>query len=639
MNTLKYAIQTQTTVTYFKQMTSQEQAILDLDALDKAYYDGSPLVPDSTYDAIRDMLNFKFPELKKKVGKKNEKSDNSVWPKVNLDGAMGSLFKCNDEKEFKKFYEKQTSGDVVVSYKADGSSIELIYQNAHLVRGASRGDGFVGDDITPNIRKFVPSTINSLSGKVRIRGEAILLKDDFQKFFSQEYKNPRNSAAGTLRRLDGQKANHLTFLAFDIEGDGYDFKTKAEKFEALKKLGFQTTLIAHVNKLEDALQIYKHVEETRSTLPYEIDVIVYEENDLELAEKAGITDNRPKASIAFKFGAEAAETTLLDVQWQVGKTGALTPVGIISPTDLGGVTISRVMLNNLDYINKLGLGIGSKATLVRANDVIPMISKKLSNGSSVVVPDSCPSCGTSLNKEDDKHIHCPNHEDCPAQTAYRITHFLSVLDVKGIGDSIVEKLMDAGVIQDIPDLFTINLDKVATVEGVSVTNVQKSYKELILKSKKVSLPKFIKSISIKNIGASATEKAMAKFPTLQSLFTAKVQDLVQIDGIGESVATDFVFGLQAKKELIEKLTKFIVITEKSSDGPLVGKVFCFTGFRSPELQEKIESLGGTISSSVTKATTHLACISTESLTTKAKKARDEGKIIISKAELEEMVNG
>jgi DNA ligase (NAD+) len=636
MNNLKYAIQTQTVVTYFKQMSLQEQASLDLDTLDKAYYDGTPLISDSTYDSIRDLLNFKFPELKKKVGKKIDKSENSVWPKVNLDGPMGSLFKCNDELEFEKFICKHTSGDVVASYKADGSSIEVIYENGELVRGASRGDGLVGDDITPNIRKFVRNKVVA-RGKLRVRGEAVLLKENFAKYFAGD-KNPRNSAAGSLRRLDGARVERLTFLAFDIEGDDYQFKTKAEKFKALSELGFQTTLIANVNKLEDALQIFRHAESIRSTLPYEIDGIVFEENDLQKAEEAGVVDNRPKASIAFKFAAESAECTLLDVQWQIGKTGAITPVGIIAPSNIGGVTITRVMLNNLTHIRKdLKLTIGATAKLIRANDVIPKIVHVVKNGNIEINPPAdCPSCNTKLNLEDDMHIFCPNHEECPAQTAYRITHFLSVLDVKGIGDSIVEKLMDANVIQGISDLYRINLEAVASVEGVSAVNVQKAYKDLIQKSKKVTLPKFIKSISIKNIGASATEKVMEKFPTIQDMFRAKVEDLVTIDGIGDSVATDFVFGLHAKKAQIEELLQFITISSKS-EGPMTGKTFCFTGFRSSELQEKIESQGGAVSSSVTKATTHLVCVNTESLSTKAKKARDEGKLILSKAELEEML--
>ncbi len=637
MNNLKYAIQTQTVVTYFKQMTSQEQASQDLDALDKAYYDGTPLISDSTYDSVRDLLNFKFPELKKKVGKKIDKTENSVWPKVNLEGPMGSLNKVNDETEFTKFYEK-TSGDMVVSYKADGSSIEVIYDNGVLLRGATRGDGFVGDDVTPNVRKFKLPTTISVKGRVRVRGEAVLTKNDFEKYFSATEKNPRNSAAGTVRRLDSRGAEHMSFIAFDIDGDDYSFATKADKFKELTKLGFQTTLIARVNKLEDALQIFRHTENRRPTLPYEIDGIVFDENDLKRAEDAGIVDNRPKSSIAFKFAAEAVECTVLDVQWQIGKTGAVTPVGIIAPANIGGVTITRVMLNNLTHIKKdLGLTIGATARLIRANDVIPKITQVVAKGNAEINPPSdCPSCNTKLNRDDEMHIFCPNHEECPAQTAYRMTHFLSVLDVKGIGDSIVEKLMDAGIIQGIPDLYRINLEAVANVEGVSAVNVQKAYKELIQKSKKVTLPKFIKSISIKNIGASATEKAMAKFPTIQDMFNAKVEDLVTIDGIGDSVATDFVFGLQAKKALIEELLKFITISGKS-EGPMTGKVFCFTGFRSPELQEKIESQGGTISASVTKATTHLVCVNTESLSTKAKKARDEGKTILSKAELETLL--
>lgn len=632
---MKNALQNHDIMNFFKKLETQDEFLKNLNEIDKAYYDGKPLIPDSTYDAIRSYANVRFPELKMKVGKKDE---NSVWPKVSLEIPMGSLDKVNDIKDLEKWYKKYTSGLVVSTHKVDGSSIELTFENGVFTRGVTRGDGFVGDDITPNARKMkFPKKIKD-KGFTKIRGEIVLLKEDFVTHFAPKGdKNPRNSAAGTTRRLDGTGSEHLTVIAFDIISDEKEFNMKIEKFNHLAKLGFIVPNPIVMSDIYAINQIIEHTNANRKSITYEIDGLVFEENCLDKAEAQGITDNRPKASKAFKFAAESAEATLLDVVWQVGKIGAMTPVGIITPTEIQGVTIGRVMLNNLSYINDLGLGINSKVEIMRCNDVIPAIKKSLTVGKKITPPTKCPSCGSLLNAENPMHITCENHEECPAQGAYRIVSFLDVLGVKGMGDKIVEKLMDAGLIKDFTDLYTLDIDEASKIEGMSKLVLQKSYKELILKSQKVSLPKFIKSISIKNIGESATEKVMPLYPTIHDLFNMKYETLVGIDGIGESIASDFIMGINSKKELILKLLKFIVITSKA-EGPLTGKVFCFTGFRSAEKTERIEGFGGSMNSSVTKATTHLVCVNTETLSAKAIKAQKEGKEIISEIELEDMLN-
>lgn len=252
----------------------------------------------------------------------------------------------------------------------------------------------------------------------------------------------------------------------------------------------------------------------------------------------------------------------------------------------------------------------------------------------IIPPYKCPSCGSILNTSDLKHITCENHEECPAQGSYRIVSFLKVLGVNGLGEKIIDKLLDEGIISDCADLFTLDIEKAGEIEGVSKVVLQKSYKDLILKSKNVTLPKFIKSVSIKNIGESATEKVMPTYPTIQDLFNMDYNVLLGIDGIGESIASDFIMGINSKKELINKLLKFIIITTQA-EGPFTGMVFCFTGFRG--LESKVEELGGTMSASVTKATTHLVCASTASMSTKAQKAQKDGKIVISKDELLKMI--
>lgn len=624
------AIKNGTLIKYFKSIDDQCKVQEELNLLDKAYYDGKPMISDSTYDSLRDYINIRFPELRKKVGKKE---DNSVWPKVTLEIPMGSLLKVNDKTEFEKWYKKYTTGKLVSSHKVDGSSIELTYVSGKLVRAVTRGDGFIGDDITPNVVKMkVPKTVKG-SVNMKVRGEIVILKKDFDAYFAPKgEKNPRNSAAGTMRRLDGAGAEHLTIIAFDIL-DEATYNTKMDKFNALRSMGFEVPSPVVIDSIESALSLVDYNENKRAELGYEIDGLVFEENSIEHYDDQGSVDNRPKAARAYKFAAEKATCTLMDVVWQIGKTGSLTPVGIISPTTMQGVTISRVMLNNLSHIKELGLGLGSQAELIRANDVIPKLTKCITKGSKAIIPPlNCPSCGSTLDCKDEKHVFCPNHEECPAQTLYRITHYLDTLDVKGMGDKIVEKLFDEGILKDIPDLYTIDMEKVKLIDGIPSANVLKSYKELVTKSKKITIPKFIKAISMKGIGSSMTELVMTKYPDLKSMASADTQVLMAIDGIGPSVAADFVFGIKSKAKLIESLLPFVDFA-KSGSGKLNGMVFCFTGFRSPELQSKIEGLGGTVSSSVTKATTHLVCVDLNSLSTKAKDARDKGKTIISKDDL------
>lgn len=632
---LEIAIKNQNVLSYFRSISDQGVMLRELNLLDQAYYNGKPLISDATYDTIRDFINVRFPELRKKVGKSE---DNSIWPKVSLSIPMGSLLKENDMTGFGKWYKKYTSGELCASRKIDGSSIELRFLDGKFVRAVTRGDGFMGDDITPNANKMkFPKNIKA-KGEVLVRGEVTLLKADFDSYFATRgEKNPRNSAAGAMRRLDGSGCEHLVIIAFDILQDSVNHSKKIEKFTFLQELGFQVPNPVVVDGLEMVQKLIDYHDENRDSLPYLIDGLVFEENVIKLADQQGATDNRPRASRAFKFAAESQNTTLLDVVWQVGKTGALTPVGVITPTTIQGVTISRVMLNNLSYIRDLGLGVGSSAVLIRANDVIPCIKKTLSAGREIEIPTDCPSCGSKLDIKDIKHITCTNHEECPAQSVYRITHYLDTLDVKGMGDKIVERLFDEGLLRDIPDLYVLDMEKIGSLEGVASANILKAYKELVQKSKKLPLPKFIKAISMKGVGSSVTELVMQRYPSLAQMYDAKVEELVKIDGIGDSVAADFVFGIKNKRPLIESLMAYVDISAVSSQGPLTGKVFCFTGFRSSELQEKIEALGGSMSSSVTKATTHLVCANTESLSTKAKDAKDKGKEILSKDELVALV--
>lgn len=371
-----FAIVNHKLMEFFREL-NEVDALKYLNELDTAYYNGKPLIPDSSYDSIRKYCNMRFPSLKKKVGK-SEKTENSVWPKESLSMAMGSLEKIDTHSELEKFLEKYTTGTVVFSHKVDGSSIELTYIDGVFSKAITRGDGFVGENVTPNVMKMqFPKSIKS-SGVTCIRSEIVLFKADFENFFAPKGdKNPRNSAAGTVRRLDGVGSEHLRLIAFDIISDEVEFTTKIEKYKKLESLGFRVPQPQLVKGIDNIKALLEYNETNRKLIPYEIDGVVIDENDLSHAENMGVTDNRPKASKAYKFEAEFGKATLLDVKWQVGKIGAITPVGIITPTEIQGITITRVMLNNMDFINRKRLEIGCKVKIARANDVIPVLLERM----------------------------------------------------------------------------------------------------------------------------------------------------------------------------------------------------------------------------------------------------------------------
>ena len=342
--------------------------------LDNAYYNkAKPLADDGDYDYIRSVLNSLDPKAKAKVGAPVKIT---VWPKCKLDIPMGSLKKETRLEDLLFWANKYTQNNkICYSDKMDGSSVELTYKDGKFVRGVSRGSGEIGDDLTPNIAKMkFPKTI-SLKGDVKVRGEVVLHKSDWKRFFP-EYKNPRNSAAGTMRRLDGERCEHLRIYAFWLLENGVQPSTKEFAFHALNQIGFHVPRFGTVSpgQFEEFLEERK---QSREALDYEIDGIVFEENNTGFFEEQGEIDNRPRAARAFKFESLGGVTKLLGVIWQVGRQGVITPVGELEPVNVGGVTISRVMLNNIKYIRDLNLEIGCQVEIIRCNDVIPAIKRRV----------------------------------------------------------------------------------------------------------------------------------------------------------------------------------------------------------------------------------------------------------------------
>lgn len=622
------------------------------EAVDKYYNDGDSPLTDAEFDELYDYLKKNDPTSLKihKVGAKS----NSVWPKVKHAQPMGSLLKMHDSVELEKWSDKYTTGAMCWSDKLDGFSISLKYENGKFVQAVTRGDGETGDDITPNVLKMKGLVLKVPKGPgfdyhigkstFYVRAEVVLLKKDFEKHFAGE-KNPRNSAVGCSRRLDGAGCEHLSIITYKIDRSS-SLLTMKGNFDLLETMGFMTVNWG-IGKSDDIQKIFnEYVEKIRARLPYEIDGLVIYDNCLENFEKQGIVDGRPRAARAYKFPSLDVETTINSVVWQTGRTGVITPVALIEPTAIGGITVGRVNLINPNEIWGLGVGIGSKAILTRCNDVIPRITKTLSKGKKIEIPDKCPSCNHPTEIQESiisSRLVCTNKDDCPAQNMGLFLHFLRALDVKGVGESLIEKLMEAGKLTVLPDLYKLQVSDIADLESVGEKVAIKVLNDLEEKSKNIDIPTFIEALGMPQFGQGAAKLLIEKFPTIEAMIEAKPEEL-RIPKIGDSIIDAITKGFALRKEVIfELLSNGYIKLERPKamvvDGPMTGFAVCFTGIRSEELEAVILSRGGKIASGVSKNTTHLLCKDISSTTGKTQKARELGIKIMTLEEFQEEYSG
>jgi DNA ligase (NAD+) len=342
----------------------------------EAYYNLDPQVSDQEYDALADWVRRQDPEAPelKKVGAAVPKS--SLWEKVTHKIPMGSLDKVNTEKEFEEWTQKSgASWQFFVTHKIDGSSMELVYEAGKLIQCVTRGDGIVGEDVTENVKR-IPNVPNELKKPVdvTIRGEVVMFKDVFKKFYADEYANPRNTAAGKVRKKGGEDCLYLSFLAYGLHG--VELMSMTEVFFELEKLGFETPEYSY-GDVEKMKEVFSVVKDVRDDIPYEIDGLVVSINDMRVLEELGDLNMRPRGQIAWKFDAQMGITRMVNVRWQVGPSGRVTPVADIEPVKVGGVTITSITLHNLSIFNDLKLWPGCRILVSRRNDVIPYIEKNL----------------------------------------------------------------------------------------------------------------------------------------------------------------------------------------------------------------------------------------------------------------------
>jgi len=600
----------------------------------------APEISDAAYDSlVHELTNLekKFPELAKpdspsqRVGSQPLKQ----FQKVQHVARMYSLNDAFFQEDVEKWLERLANLDIkqvpefFCDLKMDGLAVELKYIDGQFVQGSTRGDGLIGEDITQNLRTIeaIPLKLNgAVHGEVYIRGEVFLTKKEFARINKEQekkggklYANPRNTAAGSLRQLDPAitASRKLNFYAYDLLSSN-ELKTKKEKYDVLNEWGIKTNPNSQVVSLAKEIQNFRdYWEKEREKLDYELDGIVVSINDNQLYERAGFVGKAPRGGLAYKFTPREAKTIVEDIQVQVGRTGTLTPVAHLQPVFIGGTTVSRATLHNMDEIKRLGVKIGDTVMVGRAGDVIPDILSVLTEirtgkEKDFHLPKKCPVCATPIKKDDGQVAsYCPN-TDCPARQRETIYHFCSrnALNIDGVGPAIVDALMDAGLVQDYADLFNLKVEDIQNLDRfaeVSSANVIKA----IAERKKVPLARFVYALGILHVGEETARVLAQHFHTLEKISSAAGEELTVVEDIGPVVAHSIIewFKQPYHRNILKKFEKFgvNVLSDKgTTKGKLHGQTFVLTGalkaMSREEAGQRIRVLGGKVSSSVSKET-------------------------------------
>lgn len=638
---------------------------------DRYYNDDSPEIEDYEYDMMmRELqeLEEKYPEYDspdsptKRVGGSADNSFESVVHAVRMESLQDAFSKDELYDFDKRVHDVVDRPQYCVEPKIDGLSVSLEYRNGVFVRGSTRGDGDVGEDVSGNLKVIhnVPLKLNKAIPFIEVRGEVYMPKKSFEKVVDRQlingekpFKNPRNAAAGSLRQKDSKIAatRGLDIFVFNVQQiEGVILSSHKESLDFLKELGFNTipgyTL---VNNIDDAISRIDVIGESRGSLEYDIDGAVIKVDDFAMRAELGSTAKFPKWAVAFKYPPEEKQTKLVDIEIAVGRTGVLTPTAVLEPVHLAGTTVSRATLHNQDFIKEKGIAIGDTVTVRKAGDIIPevlCVNEHCSVGY-YTFPETCPSCGSQVIREEgEAAIRCIN-PDCPAQLLRNLIHFCSrdAMDIEGLGPAILETFVEHSLISKTEDIYALTYSKIesANLEGFkekSINNIMASVEN----SKKNDLSKLIFALGIRHIGAKAGKLLADHFKDIDSLMNATAEQILEIDGFGAVMAQsvfDF-FKNDKTKSLIESLKNAGVNMRSLSvvtDTRFEGKTFVLTGtltsFTRAEASKIIESYGGKTSSSVSKKTSYV--LAGEAAGSKLDKANALGVEVISEDEFQEMI--
>ena len=648
----------------------------------RLYYDlDAPVISDYDYDMM-------FKELKELEEKYPSLADpNSPTKRVGGEAAtgfepvthtvpLGSLSDVFDFDEVRAFVERTKAFDAECGYsvecKIDGLSVALRYENGVLVRGATRGDGRVGENVTGNLRtvRSIPLTLNTekLAGMdtsvVEVRGEVYMPHSSFERLNAEREKrgealfaNPRNAAAGTLRQLDPKvcASRGLDIFVFNYQTGTLDFKEHDESLLALEKLGFR--IIPYLKVVKTADEVISQIEEIgkmRGTLPFDIDGVVIKVNDLALRRTIGENSATPKWAVAYKFPPEEKETKLTDIVIQVGRTGILTPNAVLEPVKLAGTTVSRATLHNLDFIRERDIMIGDMVVLRKAGDIIPEVvravpEKRDGTQAPFEMPERCPSCGepVELDEESEGSAYYCTNSDCPAQIMRNLIHFASkgAMDIDGLGPALLEKLHDTGLVKSIADIYSLTAEQLAGLERMGERSAAKLISS-IEKSKSAGLARLLSALGIRQVGDKAAAVIAARFGDIEERFKATPETLCEIDDVGEITAENIVsfFSHPQTRRMIDRLKNVGVVmtAEKAAAGDdrFAGMTFVLTGtlpdMTRDEASALITSHGGKVSGSVSKKTSYV--VAGAEAGSKLAKAESLGVPVIDEAELLRMTS-
>ena len=648
----------------------------------KYYVEDSPEIPDAEYDRLmRELLDIEaqHPELisqdspSQRVGGAPLSAFESVAHEI----PMLSLDNAFDDSELNSFHKRMSDRLPLAQFdafccepKLDGLAVSLLYENGVLVQAATRGDGATGENITENVRtiKAIPLKLygDGWPARIEVRGEVFMPKAGFEKLNEQALKkgekvfvNPRNAAAGSLRQLDSKitATRPLSFYAYSVgvvEGATLS-KSHYERFLQLKGWGLpmcpETRL---VGTLDEVKAYYQDILARRDELGYEIDGVVIKVDDVSLQEQLGFVARAPRWAIAYKFPAQEEITTLNEVEFQVGRTGAITPVAKLEPVFVGGVTVSNATLHNADEIARLGVMIGDCVMIRRAGDVIPQIvsvvtERRPDDAREIIFPTHCPVCNSEVERVEGEAVaRCSGGLVCQAQRKEALKHFVSrkALDVDGLGDKVIEQLVDREMVETPADLFKLSAGVLTVLDRMGPKSAQ-NVVDALNKSKETSLPRFLYSLGIREVGEATAANLAQHFKTLEAVKSATHEQLIEVQDIGAIVASHITaFFAQEKNlnvidELIDQGVCWAEIEDKGDDvpQPLAGKTVVLTGTLSQlsrnDAKAALQHLGAKVTGSVSKKTDIL--FAGENAGSKLAKAQELGIEIRSEQELIEML--
>lgn len=635
------------------------------------YVMDNPTVSDYEYDMLMQELKeleAEYPEFvlpsspTQRVGGEALSKFEKVTHKVQM-GSLQDVFSFEQLEEFvTRCRNTVENPSFIVEPKIDGLSVSLEYENGILKRGSTRGDGFVGEDVTANLKTVgsIPLKIKNAPEFLEVRGEVYMPKEKFLKLVEQQelndeqpFKNPRNAAAGSLRQKNSKitAKRGLDIFVFNIQQiEGREITSHKQSLDYIKSLGLKVIpSYVECTTYSEIEQEIQRIDQIRNKLSYDIDGIVIKVDSFEQRETLGSSSKVPKWAIAYKFPPEEKETTLRNIEVNVGRTGAITPVAVFDPVMLAGTSVSRAVLHNQDFITQKDIRIGDKIIIRKAGEIIPEVVKSVShveNSEPFILPAKCPVCGTeSVRYEDEAVLRCPN-PDCPAQLLKSIIHFASkgAMDIDGMGDAIVKALVENNLVKSVADIYTLKAGQIASLERLG----EKSAENLINaieKSKSRPLDKVIFALGIRNIGQASAKLLCEKFPSIEKIMSATAEEIEEIDGFGKVMSENVAkaFSEQHRKDLISRLLELGVKMEyqatQTNDNRFEGMTFVLTGtletLKRDEAKKIIESFGGKVSGSVSKKTTFV--IAGEEAGSKLEKAQSLGVNVLSETEFLEKI--